>query len=164
MIIHNLPDFSQAIEPGCRLIGIDYGRQRRGVALSDPGWQIAYPLTTLHGRIFKHDIRALIGIVEQHQVGGWIIGLPLHVSGDEGAAAMAVRRWAAAIAERGQNFASDPVIYFWDERMSTRAVARALATLSPRRRSQIIDEQAAVYILQGALDALAYQRTSFSNS
>lgn len=155
MIVRNTSEFKRSVKPGCRLLGIDYGLQRRGLALSDPDWRIARPLTVLQGRDLQSDVCAIIDITKHYQVGGWIVGLPLHISGQEGAAATAVRRWITAVTKRLQS-SNQPVICFWDERMSTLAVTRMLENLSPRRRAQIVDKVTAAYTLQGALDALAW--------
>lgn len=154
MIVRNTPEFKRLVKPGCRLLGIDYGLRGRGLALSDPDWRIARALTVLRGRNLQSDVREITDITQHHQVGGWIVGLPLHISGQEGSAAAAVRRWVIAVTGRLQ-CSNLPVICFWDERMSTLAVTRVLEDLTPRRRAQIVDKVTAAYILQGALDALA---------
>jgi|APTNR8051073442_1049403.scaffolds.fasta_scaffold11951_2 putative Holliday junction resolvase len=150
----DLPSLAAALSPGMRLMGIDHGTKTLGLALSDPSRLVATPLETLARRGLKRDLAALDERVRAHEVGGFVIGLPVSMDGREGPRCQSVRQFA-----RDLIAAIDWPLVFWDERWSTMAVERMLieeADLSRRRRAQVIDRAAAAYILQGALDALGH--------
>jgi putative Holliday junction resolvase len=137
--------------PQGRLLGVDWGEKRIGVALSDASRSIAQPLTTLTRRSGKRfPMRQLIALAEQHAVTGVVVGLPLEADGSDGEPARAARALAADIAR----LAGRPVA-LWDERMST---ARALKTVqeldgSTRGRKADVDALAAAILLQHYMDA-----------
>jgi putative Holliday junction resolvase len=137
--------------PQGRLLGVDWGEKRIGIALSDESRSIAQPLTTLTRRTGKRfPMRDLLTLVAQHAVAGVVVGLPLEADGSDGASALAARALATDIGR----LAAVPVS-LWDERMST---ARALKTVqelggSTRGRKADVDAMAAVILLQHYLDA-----------
>lgn len=142
-----------AVPPGRRLLGIDVGTKTLGLALSDITWQIASPLTTIHRKKFRDDSKQLMTLMEEHDVGGLLLGLPINMDGSEGPRCQGVRQFANNLLAL-----RDLPLAFWDERLSTAAVERMLiheADISRKRRSEVIDKLAATYILQGALDSLA---------
>jgi putative Holliday junction resolvase len=143
-------DFGQA-----RLLGLDVGERRIGLALSDVTRTIATGLATLQRRGFAGVAAALLALVAEHGVGGFVVGLPLNLDGSQGPRAQATRAFAANLARR----APLPIL-LWDERLSTVAAERALiaADSSRRRRAEVIDKVAATVILQGALDRLRASR------
>lgn len=135
------------------LLGLDLGDKTIGLALSDPGLAIASPVETLRRRKFTRDAEDLIAIIEQRNVGGLVIGLPVNMDGTEGPRCQSTRQFAANFLEK-----RDIPIAFWDERLSTAAVQRLLtdeADMTRKRRGEVVDKMAAAYILQGALDAMA---------
>ena len=142
------------LAPGERLLGLDVGKKTVGVAVSDSALLLATPVTTIRRSRLAADAAALKAFVSERRIGGLVIGLPVGMDGNEGPACQSVRQFAANIA---------PVLMlpfaFWDERLSTAAVTRQLiaADASRAARARVIDSQAAVYILQGALDRLAHQ-------
>ena len=137
--------------PRGRLLGVDWGEKRIGIALSDESRSIAQPLTTLTRRTGKRfPMRDLLALATQHAVAGVVVGLPLEADGSDGEPAAAARALAADIGRVG----ALPVT-LWDERMST---ARALKTVqelggSTRGRKADIDAMAAAILLQHYLDA-----------
>ena len=145
-----------------RLMGIDLGEKTIGIALSDPGWQIASPLMVIKRSSNTRDIPQVLKLAGQHQAGGIIIGLPVNMNGSYGPQAEKIRAFAQSLLDAQelsvQESASAPElpIAFWDERLSTMAVNRTLITadMSRKRRSEVVDKLAAAYILQGALDRL----------
>lgn len=142
-----------ALAEAGRLLGIDVGSKTLGLALSDVTRTIASPLATLRRRRFREDAAALAGIIGEQAVSGVVIGLPVSMTGQEGPRCQSVRQFATNLAAH-----VDLPMAFWDERWSTLAVERMLvdeADLSRRRRQEVIDKQAAAYILQGALDFLS---------
>lgn len=138
--------------PGNRpLIGIDAGTKTLGLALSDVTRTIASPLDTIRRTKFTTDMALLTRYVEEHNVSGFVLGLPTNLDGSEGPRVQSTRALAANI-----NKILPLPILFWDERLSTVAAERVLldADASRERRSQVIDKIAATIILQSALDRL----------
>ncbi len=139
-----------------RLLGLDVGTRTIGLALSDVLLTVATPLATLGRTRFRQDARAIGALVERHGVGGLVIGLPIGMDGREGPRCQSVRQFTADLLG-----VVDLPAAFWDERLSTQAVERLLiaeADMSRAKRRRVIDKMAAAYILQGALDALAFRR------
>ena len=151
--VENLRDLLPELQPGQRLMGLDMGSKTIGIALSDLGRIIATPNLTLRRRKFMADAQALRAIIEENDVGGLVIGLPLNMDGTEGPRCQSVRQFAANLLAE-----IDIAVAFWDERLSTVTAERALleADMSRRRRRQVIDKMAVAIILQGALDRLAH--------
>jgi len=138
------------------LIGLDLGTRTIGVAVSDPDRRLATGVETIRRKAFKADAARLVAIATERAAVGFVLGLPINMDGSEGPRAQSTRAFA-------RNFAqlTDLAIALWDERLSTSAVERELIGMdvSRARRSEVIDEHAAIFILQGALDRLANLRT-----
>ncbi|WP_112664277.1 Holliday junction resolvase RuvX [Microvirga flavescens] len=139
----------EQLPPRARLIGVDLGTKTIGLALSDIERRIATPLETIKRVKFTPDAQRIKELIEQHDVGGLVIGLPLNMDGTEGPRSQATRAFARNLAP----LISRPIM-FWDERLSTVAVTRTLldADTSRAKRAEAVDKMAAAYILQGALD------------
>lgn len=146
-----LAEIVAMLAPGRRLLGLDLGTKTIGLALSDVRFTIASPLETIRRSKFSVDAEALIRVAERHEVGALVIGLPLNMDGTAGPRVQATRAFVRNLAP----LTPLPVAY-WDERLSTAAVTRALldADASRARRGDLVDKLAAAYILQGALDRL----------
>lgn len=137
-----------------RIIGLDVGTKTIGVAVSDPmGW-IAQGVTTIRRKNLPSDLAEISRLVQEFEAQEILIGLPLNMNGTEGPSVQMARDFAAAIAEQ-----IDIRITFRDERYSTVAAERTLleGDVSRRKRKQVIDKMAAVFVLQGYLDMLAGQ-------
>jgi putative Holliday junction resolvase len=136
---------------GRRLLGFDVGTKTIGLALSDVGRSLATPLETIMRTKFTKDAERIAGLVTRYDVGGLVVGLPLNMDGTEGPRSQATRAFMRNLAKT----ISLPVA-FWDERLSTAAVTRALiaADASRAKRATVVDRMAAAYILQGALDRM----------
>jgi len=147
----DLRGLAAKLAPADRLLGIDLGTKTIGLSLSDTQRRIATPLKTLKRTKFKENALELTEVLEQHNVGGVIIGLPLNMDGSSGPRVQATK----AFAKNFQIVVNVPIV-FWDERLSTVAVTRTMleADLSRKRRGELVDKMAAAYILQGALDYL----------
>ncbi|MDY0241520.1 MAG: Holliday junction resolvase RuvX [Rhodospirillaceae bacterium] len=132
------------------MLGLDPGEKTIGLALSDISLSIATPFDTIRRTKFTNDAKALIEIIDKHDVFGLVIGLPVSMDGQEGPRCQSVRQFAANL----ESIRPLPMV-FWDERLSTVAVTRVLleADSSRKRRAEVVDKMAAAYILQGALDA-----------
>jgi len=134
------------------LIGLDLGTKTIGVAASDPDRRVAAPVETIARKRFGVDAQRLLALAAERHASGFVLGLPINMDGTEGPRAQATRAFARNLANL-----TDLPIALWDERLSTVAVERALiaADASRAKRKAVIDQHAAAYILQGALDRLA---------
>ena len=134
-----------------RRLGIDVGAVRVGVALSDPDGLLATPLATV-ARDVAHgtDLAAIAAFVAEHEAVGVVVGLPRTLAGREGPAAEAARAFGVALADR----VAVPVEYA-DERLTTVVATRQMreSGRKGRRQRAVVDQVAAVAILQGWLDA-----------
>jgi putative Holliday junction resolvase len=139
------------------LIGLDLGTKTIGVAASDPDRRLATGVETISRKNFTADAARLLAIAKVRNAEGFVLGLPLNMDGSEGPRAQSTRAFA-------RNFSrlTDLAIALWDERLSTVAVERELIgmDMSRARRAKVIDEHAAIFILQGALDRLAALKRS----
>lgn len=119
--------------------------------MSDPLGVIAQGIKTVRRKATSEDCRDLKKMVEDFEVARIVIGLPLNMNGTEGPQALSVRRFAEEMAK----IITDIPVEFWDERLSTVAAERGLleADLSRAKRKGVIDQMAAVHILQGYLEA-----------
>jgi putative Holliday junction resolvase len=138
-----------------RLLGLDLGSKTIGLALSDTTWRIATPLETIRRRKFSVDAERLFALIDEHEVGALVLGLPFNMDGSEGPRCQSTRAFA-------QNVLAlrDLPIVFQDERLSTAAVQRMLVEemdSTRKRRAEVVDKLAAAYILQGLLDRLNLQ-------
>jgi putative Holliday junction resolvase len=135
------------------LLGLDLGTKTIGVAVSDPDRKLAAPVVTIARARFTSDAERLLELAAERRVVGFVLGLPLNMDGSEGPRAQATRAFARNLAK----LTALP-IGLWDERLSTAAVERVLieADASRRKRKAVIDQHAAAYILQGALDRLSH--------
>jgi putative holliday junction resolvase len=151
-----------------RLLGIDLGERRVGVALAEADGSAARPLTTLRrGRTLEADIAGLARIVAEQRVDELVVGLPLDMSGGEGEQARSTRGWATSVAE-----ALALPLVLRDERLSSHVAEQRLGPM-PRGRSggaptkdqrdryrSRVDREAAAIILQDELDARAGLRAA----
>ncbi len=133
------------------LIGLDLGTKTIGVATCDPDRRLAAGVETIARRNFSADSDRLLALAAERKAVGFVLGLPINMDGSEGPRAQSTRAFARNLARK-----TELPIALWDERLSTAAVERELiaADASRRRRAAIIDQHAAAYILQGALDRL----------
>ncbi len=157
MAVFLLVDAAPKLPRRGALIGLDLGTKTIGVAASDPDRQLATGVATIARKAFTADAKQLLALAAERQAAGFVLGLPINMDGSEGPRAQATRAFARNLA------ALTPLpIALWDERLSTAAVERELiaADASRAKRRAVIDQHAAVFILQGALDRLA--RLSFS--
>jgi putative holliday junction resolvase len=134
------------------LIGLDLGSKTIGVASSDPDRRLATGVETIARKSFAADAARLLALAAERKAAGFVLGLPVNMDGSEGPRAQSTRAFARNLARL-----TDLPIALWDERLSTAAVERELiaADMSRTRRAKVIDQHAAVFILQGALDRLA---------
>lgn len=136
-----------------RLLAVDWGERRIGLALSDETQTLAQPLATLTRRPGKKfPMAQLLEHITTHQVVGIVVGLPLDETGGEGAAARAARSVAEGITRRLEGRIP---VELWDERLTTARVLAAVREMggSTRGRKDDVDAMAAALLLQHYLDA-----------
>ena len=134
------------------LIGLDLGTKTLGVAASDPDRKLAMGVETIARKTFTVDAERVLALASERSAVGFVLGLPINMDGSEGPRAQSTRAFARNLAKH-----TKLPIALWDERLSTVAVERELiaADVSRRKRAAVIDQHAAAFILQGALDRLA---------
>ncbi len=154
MPLFNQTDLLAALHPGQVLIGLDPGRKRIGIALSDTRLRGAGPLGQIPRLKLANVATELGKLAHREEAGGMVIGWPLEEDGTMGPAAQAVRDWARDLSDLMGLPAT-----LWNERLSTATVEAQMleANVSRARRADIVDRVAAAHILQGFLDAAAGQ-------
>ncbi|MGB9867546.1 MAG: Holliday junction resolvase RuvX [Bacillota bacterium] len=132
-----------------RVLGVDYGSTRVGLAISDEAGAVAVPLTVLAS---TRDLsEQIMGIARENQVGLIVVGLPRNMDGSAGVLAQQVQELASELREHGFQ------VRLWDERLTTAQVERLLieADVSRRKRKAVMDKLAACVMLQSFLDRAA---------
>lgn len=137
------------------LLGLDLGEKTIGVASCDPDRRVATPVETIRRTKFTIDAERLKTLAATRSVVGFVLGLPRNMDGTEGARAQSTRAFARSLSK-----ALGLPVALWDERLSTAAIGRDLIGLDTSRakRAAKIDESAAAFILQGAIDRLGRAR------
>lgn len=153
MILPDIAAFLAALPPNRAIAGLDLGDKTIGVALSDLRRQVATPVEVIRREKFTLDAARLLALLTERGAAGIVLGLPLNMDGSSGPRVQATQAFA-----RNLEKLTPLPIGFWDERLSTVAAERALieADTSRKRRKEVIDQVAAGYILQGALDRMAH--------
>jgi len=133
-----------------RVLGLDVGARRIGVAVSDPLGITAQGLETLQRQNKRHDLAALGKLLADYQIKEIVIGLPLRLSGAEGIQSEKMRRFAEDLQKH-----FDVTIHLWDERWTSTEANRILrdTELSIQKRGQAVDRMAAILILQSWMEA-----------
>ena len=142
-------DFIDQINIVQTLLGLDFGDKTIGIAVSDKSKTIATPIITIKRKGILKDIEKLLSILEEYDVGGIILGLPLSLDGNENERTEKVRKFAKEIIK-----CKDIKIAFQDERYSSDVIYKELRknSISNTKIKKKIDQMAASYILQGFLD------------
>jgi len=143
------PESTPEIEPSARILALDYGSKSIGLAVSDELGLTAQGLPTLRRSNKRSDLDHLRRLIRQYRVAELVIGLPLRMSGDEGAQARKVQ----AFAEELRHKFKLPV-HLFDERLTSVEANRVLreTEMSIHRRAEVVDQLAAVLILQSFLE------------
>ena len=146
-----LEEFKKKHSDKCRLIGLDLGSKRIGVSICDDKQLIATPLKTINRNSIKDLVDELKLIINENNIKGIIIGNPLNMDGSSGSSAQSVKDTSQNI-EKNINIP----ICLWDERLSTVGAFNLSSQLdiNVSKREKKIDENAAAFILQGAIDFL----------
>ena len=146
-----LEEFKKKHSDKCRLIGLDLGSKRIGVSICDDKQLIATPLKTINRNSLKDLVDELRLIINENDIKGIIVGNPLNMDGSSGRSAQSVKDTIENVEKN-----LDIPICLWDERLSTVGAFNLSSQLdiNVSKREKKIDENAAAFILQGALDFL----------
>ena len=144
-------EFKNKLSSGSRLLGIDLGTKRIGIAISDYNQKIATPLQTLDKSKQGKLIDELESIIKENDIKGIIIGNPINMDGTYGKSSQSAKDTAINISNK-----IDIAVSLWDERLSTVGAFNLSSQLDVNvsKREKKIDENAAAFILQGAIDFL----------
>jgi len=146
-----VPVLERLPEDARRLLGLDVGDRRIGVAVSDPTGLLATPVEVYTRRNDDADVEHVSGLAHELEVEGIIVGLPVNMNGTEGPQAEKTRAFAAALAMQGGD------VLLWDERLSTVEAERRMSESGRRRKRGAVmrsDAEAAAVILESYLDSL----------
>jgi len=139
------------ISPKSRILALDLGKKRIGLAISDPLGLTAQGLPNLERANKRADLAALETLARQREVGLFLMGNPLNMGGSEGRQSGWVREFAAALEQR-----TGIPVRFWDERLTSVEAGRVLRSsgISIAKRAAAVDRLSAVILLQSYLDSL----------
>jgi len=155
MAVIDITELHNALPARRALLGLDLGEKTIGVAVSDTSLTLASPLELIRKTKFGTDAARLLELMRSRDAAGLVIGLPVNMDGTEGPRAQSCRAFARNLLRLPG--VVDYPIAFWDERWSSTVMNRFLieeADLSRAKRAEVIDRNAAAYILQGALDRM----------
>ncbi|KDB57462.1 Holliday junction resolvase RuvX [Anaplasma phagocytophilum] len=149
MLCESIRELFSALEPGRRILGIDFGERKIGLALSDPTYLIAIPHSVYHRRNMRQDLGELSAVLRSEDAAVVVMGNPLQSDGLEGEMCQIVRAFAQKLIKK-----SGVSIYLHDERYTTVMASRATREAGLRRKeSQKIDDKiSAALVLQQVLD------------
>ena len=152
----DIEDFKKKLDKKSRLMGIDPGRKRVGIAISDENKIIASPLTTIIKNKYSDFVKEIIKIVEENQIKGIIIGNPINMDGTASHSSQSAKDLAI-------NLSKDVTknVTLWDERLSSQGAFNLASDLAINTSKKVdkLDENSAQFILQGALDYLTRENT-----
>ena len=151
MMINDSKQFREIIPFKSSILGIDLGKKRIGIAVSDINQKIASPLRVIENMKFKETLNILKEILTERDVCAIIVGDPINMDGSIGPKSQSSRSFIKNLSKD-----LDIPILLWDERLSTVSAERSLleADISRKKRQQVIDKIAASIILQNFLDCL----------
>ena len=152
----DIEDFKKKLDKKSRLMGIDPGRKRVGIAISDDNKIIASPLTTIIKNKYSDFVKEIIKIVEENQIKGIVIGNPINMDGTASHSSQSAKDLAI-------NLSKDVTknVTLWDERLSSQGAFSLASDLAINTSKKVdkLDENSAQFILQGALDYLTRENT-----
>ena len=152
----DIEDFKKKLDKKSRLMGIDPGRKRVGIAISDENKIIATPYTTIIKNKYSDFVKEVIKVVKENQIKGIVIGNPINMDGTQSQSSQSAKDLAI-------NLSKDVTenVTLWDERLSSQGafnLSNDLASNTSKKVSKL-DENSAQFILQGALDYLTRENT-----
>ena len=145
----DIEDFKKSIEKKSRLLGIDPGKNRIGIAISDEDKLVSTPLKTIFKKNNSNFINEIQTIIEENNIKGIIVGNPINMDGSKGPSAQSAEDFSKYIS----NNVSIPVT-MWDERLSSQGAFNLSSNLDVNISKKVkkLDQNAASFILQGAID------------
>lgn len=160
MAIGLLKDIIRLLPKNTRLLGLDVGKKTIGLAVSDHLHSVATPLKTISRTKFTKDMLEIVKVINDYEISGFVLGLPLNMDGSEGPACQSVRDFAS---EMEKYLGGAPWIALWDERLSTASVYDFVdnsmdINVSKAKKRGIVDKLAAQHILQGSLEFIRSAR------
>ena len=152
----DIDEFKKKLDKKSRLMGIDPGRKRIGIAISDENKIIATPYTTLIKNKYSEFLKEIIKIYDENQIKGIVVGNPINMDGSSGQSSQSAKDLAI-------NLSKDVTenVTLWDERLSSQGAFNLSNDLASNTSKKIrkLDENSAQFILQGALDYLTKENT-----
>ena len=152
----DIEDFKKKLNKKSRLMGIDPGRKRVGIAISDENKIIATPYTTIIKNKYSDFVKEIIKVVEENQIKGIVIGNPINMDGTKSQSSQSAKDLAI-------NLSKDVTenVTLWDERLSSQGAFNLSNDLTSNTSKKVskLDENSAQFILQGALDYLTRENT-----
>ena len=152
----DIEEFKKKLDKKSRLMGIDPGRKRVGIAISDENKIIATPYTTLIKNKYSEFLKEIIKIFNENQINGIVVGNPINMDGSPSQSSQSAKDLAI-------NLSKDVTenVTLWDERLSSQGAFNLLNDLASNTSKKIskLDENSAQFILQGALDYLTKENT-----
>jgi putative holliday junction resolvase len=145
MIITNLQDFSKLVQLPNRLLGIDYGKKKLGIAVSNPEQTMALPIRQIAEEKLDARLKEIVGLIAEFNIKALVIGLPLNMDGSESEQSEVVRKFATQLADNLKL-----PVYLQDERLTSKAANNALKAAGYNRkdRDAMDDQIAACMILE----------------
>ena len=147
----DIEDFKKKLDKKSRLMGIDPGRKRVGIAISDENKIIATPYTTIIKNKYSDFVKEIIKVVEENQIKGIVIGNPINMDGTESQSSQSAKDLAI-------NLSKDVTenVVLWDERLSSQGAFNLSNDLASNTTKKVkkLDQNSAQFILQGVLDYL----------
>ena len=152
----DIEDFKKKLDKKSRLMGIDPGRKRVGIAISDENKIIASPLTTIIKNKYSDFVKEIIKIVEENQIKGIVIGNPINMDGTASHSSQSAKDLAIHLSKDVTKN-----VTLWDERLSSQGAFNLASDLAINTSKKVdkLDENSAQFILQGALDYLTREKT-----
>ena len=147
----DIDKFKKKLDKKSRLIGIDPGKKRIGIAISDEDWIIATPYKTIIKKKYSDFLLEIKNIIKENDIKGIIIGNPINMDGTPGSSSQSAKDMAISLSKN----ISEPIT-MWDERLSSQGAFNLASNLDVNTSKKIkkLDENAAAFILQGVLDFL----------
>ena len=152
----DIEEFKKKLNKKSRLMGIDPGRKRVGIAISDENKIIATPYTTIIKNKYSDFIKEIINIVEENHIKGIVVGNPINMDGTASRSSQSAKDLAISLSKDVTEN-----VTLWDERLSSQGafnLSNDLASNTSKKVSKL-DENSAQFILQGALDYLTRENT-----
>ena len=147
--MEDIEDFKKSIGKKSRLLGIDPGKKRVGIAISDENKLVSTPLKTILKKNNTNVINDILEIIKENNIKGIVVGNPINMDGSKGSSSQSAKDFAKNLS----NNISIPIV-MWDERLSSQAAFNLSSSLdiNTSKKVEKLDQNAASFILQGAID------------